>query len=384
MMSPGQASSTVSRSCGEEQDRIVHADAILPVPDCFSFMPRRNSPEARRRNATRSRWLGSMLAWTLNTKPVTSSSDGSTVAAARRRWSRGGGAYARRAPTAVRARRNSSAPSRNRPASDGLRDRCRDRSAAGRRGPARHPRPACPSRPRAAARPRRCRRASRCRRRRRIRPYTDRSMPLKFSPMPTGQTIGAHSSCSWSEISSSSSNGSRASRSILLTKVMIGMSRSRQTSNSLRVCALDALGGVDHHHGGVGGGQRAVGVFGEILMARRVEQVEHRVLIFERHHRGGDRDAALLLDLHPVGLGAPRLAARLHPAGGMDRAAEQQQMLGQRGLAGVGMRDDRESPAAWRLRWLASGHGARGVAGSATNVMWHAHAAQAETLADLS
>ena len=55
--------------------------------------------------------------------------------------------------------------------------------------------------------------------------------------MPAGQTIGAVSSCSWSEISSSSSKGSRASRSILLTKVMMGMSRRRQTSNSLRVWA---------------------------------------------------------------------------------------------------------------------------------------------------
>ena len=45
------------------------------------------------------------------------------------------------------------------------------------------------------------------------------------------------------------------------------------------------------------------------------------------------------------------LARRASPraltaAGGMDRAAEQQQMLGQRRLAGVGVRDDRESPAA--------------------------------------
>ena len=53
--------------------------------------------------------------------------------------------------------------------------------------------------------------------------------------MPHGHIMGAVSICSWSEISSSSSKGSRASRSILLTKVMIGMSRRRQTSNSLRV-----------------------------------------------------------------------------------------------------------------------------------------------------
>src|SRR3954447_501815 len=49
--------------------------------------------------------------------------------------------------------------------------------------------------------------------------------------------MGAHSSCSWSGISSISSSGSRASRSILLMKVTMGMSRRRQTSNNLRVCA---------------------------------------------------------------------------------------------------------------------------------------------------
>ncbi len=38
---------------------------------------------------------------------------------------------------------------------------------------------------------------------------------------------------------------------------------------------LDALGGVDHHHRGIHCCQRAVGVLGEVLVARRVEQVEH-------------------------------------------------------------------------------------------------------------
>ena len=51
---------------------------------------------------------------------------------------------------------------------------------------------------------------------------------------------------------------------------------------------LDALGGVDHHHGGVDRRQRAIGVFGKVLMARRVQQVEHQALVFERHHRGDD------------------------------------------------------------------------------------------------
>ena len=41
---------------------------------------------------------------------------------------------------------------------------------------------------------------------------------------------------------------------------------------------LDALGGVDHHHRGIDRRQRAIGVFGKVLVARRVEQVEHAAL----------------------------------------------------------------------------------------------------------
>ena len=105
---------------------------------------------------------------------------------------------------------------------------------------------------------------------------------------------------------------------------------------------LDAFGGVDQHHGGVGGEQRAVGVFAEVLMARRVEQVHRVAAVRELQHRRGDRDAALALELHPVRRGRPRAAARRHLAGGDDRPAVQQQLLGERRLAGIGVRDDRE------------------------------------------
>ena len=66
-------------------------------------------------------------------------------------------------------------------------------------------------------------------------------MPPKLLPWPTGQVIGTQGMPSSRSISSSSSSGSRTSRSILLTKVMIGVSRWRQTSNSLRVCASTPL-----------------------------------------------------------------------------------------------------------------------------------------------
>jgi hypothetical protein len=61
-------------------------------------------------------------------------------------------------------------------------------------------------------------------------------------------------------------------------KVKIGTPRRRQTSKSLRVWRLDALAGVDDHDGGVDGGEHAVGVLGEVLVARGVEQVDHAAL----------------------------------------------------------------------------------------------------------
>ena len=112
---------------------------------------------------------------------------------------------------------------------------------------------------------------------------------------------------------------------------------------------LDAAGAVDDHEGGIDGGQGAVGVLGEILVAGGVEQVHDAPGVGELHHRGGDGDAALLLELHPVGGGVSRRLAPLDGAGKPDRAAEQQQLLGEGGLARIGVGDDRERAPACDL-----------------------------------
>ena len=120
---------------------------------------------------------------------------------------------------------------------------------------------------------------------------------------------------------------------------------------------LDALGGVDHHDRGIDRGQRAIGVFGEVLVAGRVEQVEDAVGIFEGHHRGDDGNAALALDAHPVRTGLAAVGLGAHFAGELDRAAEQQQLFGERRLARVRVRDDREgAPARDRVQFS---HGLR-------------------------
>src|SRR6266566_1250231 len=112
---------------------------------------------------------------------------------------------------------------------------------------------------------------------------------------------------------------------------------------------LDAFGSVEHHHRAVDRGQGAVGVLAEILVARRVQEVEGEPLVLEAHHRRGDRDAALALDRHPIRAHTPPLTPRLDLARQLDRPAKQQQFLGQCGLAGVRMRNDRKGAPARNL-----------------------------------
>ncbi len=78
MMSPAQASSSISRSL----EKKVSASAIFRsflMRTWRIFMPFSYLPEQMRMKAMRSRCLGSMFAWILNTKPVNFSSTGSTV-----------------------------------------------------------------------------------------------------------------------------------------------------------------------------------------------------------------------------------------------------------------------------------------------------------------
>jgi len=113
---------------------------------------------------------------------------------------------------------------------------------------------------------------------------------------------------------------------------------------------LDALRAVDEHDGGVGGRERAVGVFREVVVARRVEEVHVVARVRELQHARRDRDAALALELHPVARRvAARVPARLDRAREMDRAAVEEQLLRERRLARVRMRNDREGAPAGDL-----------------------------------
>src|SRR5581483_4022649 len=112
--------------------------------------------------------------------------------------------------------------------------------------------------------------------------------------------------------------------------------------------------------------------------ARRIQQVEYEAFKFERHHGSDDGDAALALDLHPVRTRVAPLALGLDLAREIDGPAEQQELLGQRGLAGVGMGDDRKGAPArhfsgkWRWAWRIGGDGEIGHLGS----VWQGKSAQ--------
>src|SRR5262249_21134233 len=105
----------------------------------------------------------------------------------------------------------------------------------------------------------------------------------------------------------------------------------------LACACLNTLGGVDHHYCGIDRRKRAISVLRKVLVARRVEQIEHPTVIVERHHRGDYGNAALAFYCHPVGTRRTAIPLRFHLAGKIDGAAEEQQLLRQRRFACVGM-----------------------------------------------
>ena len=108
---------------------------------------------------------------------------------------------------------------------------------------------------------------------------------------------------------------------------------------------LDALGGVNDHDGGVRRHEGAVGVLGEVLVARGVEDIDAVALVLKLHDGGGDGDAALLFQLHPVGDGVARGGLAFDGARQLDRPAVEQELFGQRGFARVRVGDDGEGSA---------------------------------------
>ena len=107
---------------------------------------------------------------------------------------------------------------------------------------------------------------------------------------------------------------------------------------------LDALGRVDHEQRTLAGLQAAAHLVAEVDVAGRVDEVQAvfeavggRVL--EAHRASLDRDALLALEVHRI----EDLARHLAP---LDGVGQLEQPIGERRLAVVDVRDDREVPEA--------------------------------------
>src|SRR5438132_5375354 len=79
--------------------------------------------------------------------------------------------------------------------------------------------------------------------------------------------------------------------------------------------ALDSFAGVDHHDHRIDSGEHAVGIFGEILVAGCIQQIDFVTKILELQYGGADRNAALAFQLHPVGSGCPLMLSSSDRAG---------------------------------------------------------------------
>ena len=99
---------------------------------------------------------------------------------------------------------------------------------------------------------------------------------------------------------------------------------------------------VDHDDNAVHGSQSAVGVFGEILVTGSVEDIDFVVAVVKPHHRGSHRDAALLLDFHPVGSSGFFYFVRLYGTCHMDCSTKEEEFFGECCFTCVGVTDDGE------------------------------------------
>ena len=109
---------------------------------------------------------------------------------------------------------------------------------------------------------------------------------------------------------------------------------------------FDAFGAIEDHDGAVDGGEGAVGIFAEVLVAGGIEEVEQAAAVFELKGGGGDGDAAGLFHGHPVGGGVAAVFLGADGAGGFDFAGVEEKFFGEGGFAGVRVGDDGEGAAA--------------------------------------
>ena len=124
---------------------------------------------------------------------------------------------------------------------------------------------------------------------------------------------------------------------------------------------LDALSSIDDEHDAFAGGEASAHLVAEIDVAGRVDEMQDVATPVDPYVLGLDRDSALALEIH-------RVEVLLAHVAGVDRAGDLEDAIGQRRLAVVDMRDDREVADAADVHdrtnaTAASLHDSRNVAG---------------------
>ena len=109
---------------------------------------------------------------------------------------------------------------------------------------------------------------------------------------------------------------------------------------------FDAFGGIDHHDHGIDGGEDAVSVFGKVFVAWGVEEIDAVASVVELEDGGGDGDAALAFEFHPIGSGLAGIFSGGDRTRELDGATVEEEFFGESGFAGIGVRDDSESATA--------------------------------------
>ena len=113
---------------------------------------------------------------------------------------------------------------------------------------------------------------------------------------------------------------------------------------------LDTLSDIDHDNYTVYRRQGTERILCEILVTRRIEDIDLMIGIVERHHGSRDRDTTLFLDLHPVGSRRLLDLIRLNRTCHVNGATKQQQFLGQGCLTRIRVTDNRECPSPFNFR----------------------------------
>ena len=110
---------------------------------------------------------------------------------------------------------------------------------------------------------------------------------------------------------------------------------------------LHALGTVDDHDGRIRSHQGPIGVLGEVLVTRGIQNIDAIAVILELHNGRGNGNTALLFDLHPVGGSGPGVLLPLDHTGLGNGPTVKQEFFCQSGFTGVRVGDDGKGAAAF-------------------------------------